>query len=244
MTLKYAVKDLMDVTEAHRSLYVKRDDGSYVLDADGAVDKSKLNEFRDTNVELLKRLEKFKDLDPAKYAELLDLDRQKREKQLIESGKVDEVIAERVRAMNDAHAQELTKLHDQLKVSNRQLETLLIDNTVKSVAVQQGVLPTAMDDIVLRAKTVFSIQDGQPIMKDEKGQVIYGEDGVSPMSIDSWTKKLKTAAPHLFAGFNGSGAPGARGGANLGNPNMSPTDKIAAGLAAGLATRLGGPNQP
>lgn len=243
MGLKFVVKDLMEVPEAMRSLYVKREDGQYQLDAEGAVDKSKLNEFRETNVELMKKLDQFKDLDPAKYAELMETQRKVREKQLIESGKVDEVIAERVRAMREEHTKELTKRDEALKIANRQLETLLIDNTVKSVAVQQGVLPTAMDDIVLRAKTVFSIQDGQPVMRDEKGQVVYGEDGVSPMSIDSWAKKLKTAAPHLFAGFNGSGAPGARGGAGGVQPNMSATEKIAAGLAAGLAPRLGS-NQP
>ena len=239
MPLKYLIKDLMEVAEGHRPLYIKRDDGMYILDVDGAVDKNKLNEFRDTNVELMKKLDQFKDLDPTKYAELMETQRKVREKQLIDAGKVDEVIAERVRVMKEEHQKAMDKLADQLKVSNRQLETLLIDNTVKTVAVQHGVLPTAMDDIVLRAKTVFSIQDGQPVMKDEKGQIVYGEDGVSPMSIDSWAKKLKTAAPHLFAGFNGSGAPGARGGTGQQQQHMSPTDKIAAGLAAGLAPRLG-----
>lgn len=239
MALKFVVKDLMEVPEALRNLYVKREDGAYQLEAEGAVDKSKLNEFRETNVELMKKLDQFKDLDPTKYQELMETQRKIREKQLIEAGKVDEVIAERVRAMREEHTKELAKREDALKIANRQLETLLIDNTVKSVAIQQGVLPTAMDDIVLRAKTVFSIQDGQPVMKDEKGQVVYGEDGVSPMSIDSWAKKLKVAAPHLFAGFSGSGAPGARGGNGQMPANMSPTDKIAAGLAAGLAPRLG-----
>jgi hypothetical protein len=243
MALKFIVKELMEVPEAFRGLYVKREDGNWMLDAEGAVDKTKLNEFRETNVELMKKLDQFKDLDPTKYAELMETQRKVREKQLIEAGKVDEVIAERVALMKQEHTKELQKREDALKVANRQLETLLIDNTVKSVAVQHGVLPTALDDLVLRAKTAFSIQDGQPVMKDDKGQVVYGEDGVSPMSIDTWAKQLKTKAPHLFAGFQGSGANGARGGQGHQSANMSPTDKIAAGLAAGLAPRLGtGPN--
>jgi len=239
MTVKYVIKDLSEVSEAIRGLYIKREDGAYVLDAEGAVDKDKLNEFRTNNVELMRKLEAFKDMDPKKYTELMDVERRIREKQLIDSGKVDEVIAERVRAMNEEHGKVVKNLEDNLKVSNRQLETLLIDNQVKSSAVTHGILPTAIDDIVLRAKTAFSIHEGNPVMKDEKGNIVYGEDGVSPMSIDSWTKKLKTAAPHLFAGFNGSGAPGARGGAGGMPPNMTPRDKIAAGLAAGLAPRMG-----
>lgn len=239
MGLKFVIERLEDVSEAFRSLYVKREDGKYQLDAEGATDKSKLDEFRNNNVELMKKLDAFKDVDPRKYQELLDLDRQKREKQLIEAGKVDEVIAERVALMKQEHKKELDKLQDQLKVSTRQLETLLIDNQVKTVAVQHGVLPTAIDDIVLRAKTAFSIQDGQPVMKDEKGQVVYGEDGVNPMSIEGWAKQLKTKAPHLFQGFTGSGATGGKGGVGATDGNASPVNKIAAGLAAGLAPRMG-----
>lgn len=242
MALKYIIKDLNEVGEAVRGFYVKREDGSFVLDAEGATDKEKLNEFRQNNVELMKKLDAFKDLDPQKYAQLMETDRKLREKQLIEAGKVDEVIAERVQAMKTEHAKELKTLQDQLGVSNRQLETLLIDNAVKSAAVTHGVIPTAMDDIVLRAKTAFSIQDGRPVMKDSKGQIVYGEDGTSPMSIDSWTKQLKSSAPHLFAGYNGSGATGGRGGAVGGLANMTPTQKIAAGLGAGLAPRLNPPD--
>jgi hypothetical protein len=244
MALKYTVSDLNEVGEAVRPFYVKREDGSFVLDADGATDKSKLNEFRQTNVDLMKKMEAFKDLDPKKYAELMETDRKVREKQLIEAGKVDEVIAERVQLMRSQYDREVQTRDEQLKVANRQLETLLIDNAVKSSAVTHGILSTAIDDIVLRAKTAFSIQDGRPVMKNEKGEVVYGEDGTSPVSIDSWTKQLKNTAPHLFAGFTGSGAPGARGGGPGMKPNMTPVEKIAAGLNAGLAPRMGGPIGP
>lgn len=231
MKLKYIVKDLTEVPESLREAYIKREDGAYVLDAEGATDKSKVDEFRNTNVELMKKLEGLKDIDPAKYAELMDLDRQKREKELIEKGEVDKVIAERVKGMKTEHEKELKKLADQLGISNRQLETLLIDNAVKSAAVQHGVLPTALDDVVLRAKANFSIVDGKPLMKDGEGNVVYGDDGVTPQSVEGWTKGLKTNAPHLFAGFNGSGASGSGRGTPQQTANMTAIQKISAGLA-------------
>jgi hypothetical protein len=51
--LKFKLKSREEVPAGQESHYVERD-GVWILDADGAADKTKLDEFRSTNVALLK----------------------------------------------------------------------------------------------------------------------------------------------------------------------------------------------
>lgn len=231
MPLKYSVDSLDSVEEGFRTLYQKSDDGKYVLNVDGAAPKTKLDEFRATNIELLRKLEGYKDVDLSKYKSLLETEQKIREKQLIEAGKVDEVVTERIRTLRTELENQVNEKDQALNIANKQLEVLLIDNAVKSAAIASGVLPTAVDDVILRAKTMFSIKDGNPVALDVKGEIVYDIDGEKPLSIDSWLKSLKKSAPHLFAGSQGGGAGGAGGHLPRGSQNLSATQKIAMGLS-------------
>ena len=51
MALKFKAKSKDEITADLQSLYVERD-GSWVLDVDGAVDKSRVDEFRANNITL------------------------------------------------------------------------------------------------------------------------------------------------------------------------------------------------
>jgi hypothetical protein len=229
---EFEVEDVSKLPEEQRGFYEKTADGKYQLKVNGAVPKSKLEEFRNNNIELIKKLEPYKDVDLGKFKELLEQDRKVREKQLIDAGKVEEVVQERVKVMREELEGKVGTLAEQNSAMTRQLELLLVDNAVKGAAVTSGVLSVALDDVILRAKTVFKIENGVPVAKDDKSQVIYGEDGKTPLSVDSWVKMLKKTAPHLFAGFNGSGAAGGNnpGGKDLNK--MSSVEKISMGLGA------------
>jgi hypothetical protein len=54
MALKFKFKSKDEVPAEHQSFYVERD-GAFFLDADGVVEKSKLDEFRSNNNALLKQ---------------------------------------------------------------------------------------------------------------------------------------------------------------------------------------------
>lgn len=231
MKLKFKIVKLEDVAENYRGLYTQGEDGAYYLDVDGAVAREKLDEFRNNNVNLLKQLEGFKDVDPTKYRELIEQHRKLSEKKLIEEGKVEELINQRVQAMKTDFERQIGEKDQALQLSNRQLETLLIDNSVRDAASKVGVAPTAIEDVLLRAKTVFRIQDGKPVaMRD--GQVVYGKDGQNSIGIPDWVGSLKEQAPHLFQPSQGSGSNNIRGNGSAPTPK-SPQSKIAAGLEAG-----------
>jgi hypothetical protein len=241
MPFKYQIAKLEDVPENVRALY--RPEGSvFVLDAEDVVPKARLDEFRTNNIQMQQQLDKLKNVDPVKYAELIKLQQDVEEGRLIKEGKLEEVVALRVTNMKRDLEGQLTISTTALSQANAQLAVLMIDNAVRQAAVKNGALTTALDDVVLRARTVYSMDNGQPVPKDGKGQVIYGKDGTTPMTVEDWLVGLKKSAPHLFAGSQGGGAGGGRGapaGSEL--AKMTPSQKISYGLTNGM-TAL--PNLP
>ena len=229
MALAHIIDDVSGLPEAVAKEYIKGDDGKYRLDVTGMVPSSKLVEFRDNNISLKQQLEAFNGVDPAKYKELQNIEKQLKESKLVDAGKIDELVSSRVESMKTSHLSEISDRDKKLEIANRQLETLLIDSSVRAAAATASVLPTAVDDILLRAKSVFKIVDGQAVPVNSNGQTIYGQDGVNPMSVSEWIKGVSKSAPHLFAGSQGGGAGGSRSSSSK-SQNMSPLQKIQSGL--------------
>jgi hypothetical protein len=229
--LKFRIKSLDGLSPELIALYTKDGDG-YVLNVEGAVPREKLDEFRNNNVELKRKLDEFNGVDPAKYKTLLDLETKFNEKKLIDTAGLDAAVKDRVGRLQEEHAAALKTATDQNQVMTRQLESLLIDSAVRTAANTAAVLSTAVDDVLLRAKSTFKIVDGVAVATDPDGHTIYGVDGVKPLTIGDWTKGLAKQAPHLFAGNNGGGAPGG-GLPGQDTSKMSATSKISAGLAVG-----------
>lgn len=230
MALKFQVDKVEDIAEEHRALYTQVN-GKYVLQVEGAVGKEKLEEFRNNNIALQQQIDKFKNIDPTKHAELLELQRRMQEDELIEKGEVEKLVNLRVTAMRETYETQVNELNAKNATASAKLEVLLVDNVVKDAAIQSGVHPAAVDDVLLRARGVYKIVDGVPVAKDSAGKQLYGVDGVTPLQPGEWVKNLKKSAGHLFQGFTGGGA---GGGAN--NPGgkdmsqMSATEKISLGL--------------
>lgn len=215
-----------------KSLYVKSGD-SYVLDVDGVAPKGKIDEFRENNIELRKQLEKFQGIDVDEYNRLIQEEQKKKDKKLLDAGKVDELVNERTRTMKEQYEGKMDELSKQNESMKSQLETLLIDNAVRDAASKEGVVSSAVDDVLLRAKSIFKVIDGVATPMDGD-RVIYGKDAQNPMSVSEWLKGLSSTAPHLFEPSTGGGGRGTAGRANgADNPaNMKPIDKIKLGLRA------------
>ena len=233
MPLKSVVDNLDGLDKSVHGFYEKGADGKFYLGVEGMVPSTRVDEFRTNNIALKQQLEKFEGIDPLKYKEMTERERKIAEKKLVEAGEIDKVVEQRVEAMKKEHETTLRTLSTERDSANAKLSSVLIDSAVKSAAVAEGVVPTAVDDVVLRAKTTFVVKNGEVVATNDKGAVIYGKDGVTPLSIGEWVKSLKATAGHLFQGFKGSGAQGSGGGTgSLDTSKMSSTQKISAGLAA------------
>lgn len=232
MSLKFKLDSLDGVDESLASHYQEQE-GKYYLNVEGAVSKSKLDEFRDNNIELTNQLKTYEGIDVEAVKTLQsDYDKLKKSKSGLSEEEVDNMVNERVKRMKSGYEKDIKTLSEENATSKAQLEVLVIDNTVRTAASKHKVLDTAISDVVLRAKTAFKMKDGVAKAYDKEGHVIFGKDGETPLTINEWVKDLNNTAPHLFTPSTGAGAPGFRGKSVNGKDTASPLSKISSGLAA------------
>ena len=216
MPLKYKFATKQEIPAEHQSFYIERD-GAWLLDADGVVSQSKLDEFRQNNITLTNQLKRFEGIDPDAVRQLADDKRKLEEAAQLKAGEVDKVIDARIKT---ARA-EWDKTHG-VVVAERdtltsRLTAIQIDQAVVSEATKRGLRPTALTDITARARQTFKLVNGVPQAFEADGQTVRtGKDGVSPMTLAEWVDALVSDAPHLFEANAGSGAAGS-GPGGVGN---------------------------
>jgi hypothetical protein len=209
MPLKYKFATKQEIPAEHQSFYVERD-GAWLLDADGVVSQSKLDEFRQNNITLTNQLKRFDGIDPDAVRQLADDKRKLEEAAQLKAGEVDKVLAARLKeAMDKIHAPVVAE-RDAL---NGRLTAIQIDQAVVTEATKRGLRPTALTDITARARMNFKLVNGVPQAFEADGQTArMGKDGVSPMTLAEWVDALVSDAPHLFEANAGGGAAGSGGG--------------------------------
>jgi hypothetical protein len=246
-------EELEQVDEKYRDLYTEKD-GKFILDVDVIDDlpqvgglKSALQKERDSVKQLKKDLQtqadKFKDLDPEKAREALKKLHELEDKDLLDAGKLDEVIAKRTERMQQDHQQQiqgfqqkLTTTETELGKSQRRLASLQVEAAITRALTSKtgkdlGIIPQAIPDVVRRAMDVFQLDDktGQIIPHRSDGTILFGKDPAAPMPMDEWLSGLKPDCPHYFApsGGAGSGNDGGAGAPKKKRSEMSPTEKAA-----------------
>ncbi|MGH7993260.1 MAG: hypothetical protein ACREDQ_07080 [Limisphaerales bacterium] len=217
MALKYKFATKQDIPAEHQPFYVERD-GAFVLDADGVVEKSKLDEFRTTNVALMKERDdlakKFEGIDPDEVRKLAE---EKQRLELQAQGHKPEEIEKIIEKRLKAARADWEKTHG-VVVAERdalhgRLSAIQIDQAVVNEATKRGLRPTAIPDITARARMTFKLVNGVPQAFDGDGQTArMGKDGVSAMTLAEWVDALVSDAPHLFEANAGGGAAGSGSG--------------------------------
>ena len=230
MSLKFELESLEGMDEGVTKLYTEKD-GKFYLDVDGAVSKSTVTEFRDKNIGLMKQLDDFKDVDLNKYKELLDKSQEIDAKKMMPASEIETQVSERVKGMKTDFDTKYTELTGTNKTLTKQLEVLLIDSAVRAAATVAKVSPEGTEDVLLRAKAVFRIEDGVAIPYDGES-VKYGKDGKSPQTLAEWIGDLSKSASHQFMSSTGSGAQHRRGPGKIDTSKLNANQKIKAGLEA------------
>lgn len=225
--LKLIVKTLEEVPEALRGEYKKVGE-EYHLDTD---DKSRTDEFRETNRAQARKIQQLEDqakkyagIDPDKHAEamqalqLLEADE---EGKLIKAGKLDEVVSRRVKANAKQYEEQLAALKGQLETANKnatayktRLSSLTLNEQITKVVGSVGEIKKgALEDILLRAQTVFTLDEAgeQLVPVGPSGKKTFGSDGVNPITVEEWAKGLVKSASYLFEPSKGGGGTGGNG---------------------------------
>ncbi len=221
MALKFKYKTKEEVPADVAALYVERE-GAWLLDVDGAAEKAKLDEFRTTNVALMKErddlVKRFEGIDPDEVRKLADEKRKLEEQQQLKLGEVEKVLENRLKTAKAEWDKQLAGVTGERDALNSRLTSIQIDQGVTTVATKKGLRPTAIPDITARARNVFKLVNGVPTAFEADGQTVrFGKDGISPMTLEEWVDQQVADAPHLFESNAGGGA----GGASSQNGNGS-----------------------
>ena len=175
-----------------------------------------LGKLKDTTGKLTQFETQFEGIDIDAVKGLLSRAGQDEETKLLTEGKVDEVFnrrTERLRADTDKQLKTITARAEKAEAFAAKFQGKVLGDSVRGAALKAGALPEATDDIILRAKGVFSLNDeGEAVAVDESGETIFGKDGKTPLTPLEWAESLRESAPHLWPRASGTQAPGGGGG--------------------------------
>ncbi len=188
-------------------------------------------------------LKPFEGIDPVRTKAMLAAFASEEEKKLISQGEegINKVIQSRMSKAREEMEVQITQANEKaegaMEVINH-LQTLVIDNFVRAAATEAGVHPGAIDDVLLRARQIFALNDdmnGAVQYEDDGETIVMGKDGKTPFTPMEWVLKMKEKAPHWFpASGSGGGAAGNKGGKPGGKDlsGLSPTERMTAAREA------------
>ena len=221
MALKYKYAKREEIPAEQTGFYVERD-GAFILDAEGATDKTKADEMRNHNIELRKQLEqlnaRFEGIDPDQVRQLAAEKQRLEEERQLKAGEVDKVVENRVKSLKADWDKQVATLTTERDTLTSRLTAIQIDQGIITAATKRGLRPTAIPDITARARMVFKLVNGAPRAFETDGTTVrYGRDGVTPMTLEEWVDAQTSDAPHLFESNAGGGAAGNPAGGGTGS---------------------------
>lgn len=217
MSLRYRVANIEEVEEALRGFYDKKTENGgdvYILQVEGAVDRTRLDEFRQNNIGLRRQLEELQakwgevDADPETVKALLQKRSDLEDEKLLKKGQVEELVGKRTEQLKADYDKRLTSLSEERNGLLARVSEIEINQAVVGYATKRGLRSTAIPDITSRARTIFRLVDGKPTAFEADGKTpLYGKDA-GPLTIEEWVEQRTADAPHLFESSSGSGAAG------------------------------------
>ena len=212
MALKFKFKTREEIPAEQVSLYAERD-GAWVLDVDGAIEKSKLDELRTNHAAVSKERDELKQrfdgIDPEQVRVLLTERQKMDDDKNVKAGEVEKVIEGRIKGIKADLEKQVSTLTGERDALTSRLTAIQIDQGVVTAATKRGLRATALTDITARARAVFKLVNGVPAAFESDGKSVrYGRDGLTPMTLDEWVDTQVADAPHLFESNAGGGAAG------------------------------------
>lgn len=171
----------------------------------------------------------WKGLDPEAVRTIMGRLENDEEAKLLAEGKTDEVFERRAERMKADHAKQVqayeakvVALQEGNETATQRVKRLTVEGGLRQAASELGVVPSAIEDALSRAMSVFDVNDeGKLQAADPDGGLIYGKDG-QPIAPSEWLESMKEKAPHWFPAPSGGGAGGGKDRA--GNYTISRSD--------------------
>jgi len=254
MPAKLTYTTLAEVPEGIREFAKEGDDGQYVVVVDGA-DKVKefrdknieVVKERDSLTAALTQYEQvtgvpLPDLETGKLSDfasalesLRDTKKRVDDGTLVENTSLEEAAANRVTEATQTMKAQLAEMakdrdaHKNARVeAERRAESMQVENAVRLVASDPdvGMHDKAVNFILPHALQTFKVEGANVTAKAADGTVIYGSDGVTPLTIKEWLIKQRDDSDFLFKGAKGGGASGNGDTAAGGRLTQAELDKM------------------
>ena len=176
--------------------------------------KSKNEEILGEKKKLQDMLSKYGDLDMDEAKKAMEFLSKNETAKLIADGKFDEVLGshtEKIKAEYqekiDALTEERNNIAQERDTHKSRFERSIVDAEVRKLAVKEGVLPEALEDVLFRAGQIFSYgEDGSVEARNSKGELLKVDDKL--VTLSTW---IKTLPRHYWPVSEGAGATGGRG---------------------------------
>ena len=202
---------------------------NYTLQVEGVADKSKLDEFRSANTELLKAQKGLEGINMEKYNTMLETERKVRDKELIDKGDFETLINERLASTTSDFTAKLNTATTQSADYKNQYEQLVSKHEIEGAALkafgEHKIRPEAHNAVMSQIKSTFSVDNGVVIGK-EGDSILTGDNGNLTIS------EFVNSQPDFMRVPN---SPGNGDGNSNNQPafnGKSSTDKIQSGLAS------------
>lgn len=198
--LKLFVDSLDDVSENAREFYKETEDGGFALQlaskvvAQGKYDRDLKNAQNTARADWVSPEVHQKVVND--FAEFK------------KSNNVDDIIAQRIKETQDEWAQKESNYLNQVNTYKGKLHSNLLEGSIAQEVAKAGVKSSAITDVLLRAKTLFSVDENDNIIAKNGDEQLFERDGTTPLSMKSWLTKMTKEAPHWFEQSNGGGATG------------------------------------
>lgn len=166
---------------------------------------------------VLEKLALFADIeDPKSALEALKFVRENEQARLIQEGKFDEVVEKKVSAVRQEAKAAIDELSEKLGLTTKEAEifrskyrTKIVDDTLRSAAIEAGVLTEALEDVLLHGRMEFSVADDNETVesRDSNGNLKKNSDKIV-VTPKVWLEGLKTRKPHFWPGSTSAGFTG------------------------------------
>lgn len=181
--------------------------------------KTKNSEILDEKKALQDMVKKFDGIDIKQVKVATEFYEKNKDAEFLKDGSVEELIEKKTSLLTSDFETQINELNGKLGEAVQHgstyqslFESKVIDDGLRAEAIKQGVRPEAVEDVILRGRGIFSLDEKKQIeARDEDGKLAVTEDK-KVLNVKNWITALKETSPHYWPESRGAGARGGAGG--------------------------------
>lgn len=167
--------------------------------------KTKNEELIGEKRKIQETLKNFDDIDPKAAKEALAFLNDNEDAQMIKDGKISELIDKKTSSLRTEHeniVNELTEKYETTAEKKDRYKSLfegkLLDDSLSKAAIAAKVVPSAIKDILLHGRNIFSVaDDGSVEARDADGKILKTEDN-KVLTPTEWMESQKKTSIHWW----------------------------------------------